>query len=114
MTNSALRVFSIVWVVACIVTGEVRVVPQAAGPVAQVALNRYDLGWGWDGWNAIADEPEPWAWDAAWDAWRNGPQEGGNLYAISEADIVKLGFDKGGWENVGNERWPEWVGRIWE
>jgi len=112
MTDSALRVFSIVWAVACIVTAEVRVVPEAAGPVAQVALNRYDLGWGWDGWNAIADEPEPWAWDAAWEAWRSG-DTGGNLYALSEADIIALGFDKANWQNVGSIEWPEWVGEEW-
>ena len=112
MTNSALRIISIVWAIACIVTGEVGVVPEAAGPVAQVAVERYALGWGFSGWNAIADEPADWAWDAAWDAWRNGPQ-GGNLYALSEADIVKLGFDKANWRNVGNESWPEWVGRLW-
>jgi len=113
MTNAAFRVFTIVWSVACILTGEVGVVPEAAPAVAQVALNRYDLGWGFSGWNAIADEPADWAWDAAWAAWRNGPQEGGEIYAISEADIIALGFNKKNWRNVGSTEWPEWVGEEW-
>jgi len=113
MTDSALRFISTVWTIACILTGEVGVVPEAAPAVAQVALNRYDLGWGRDGWNAIADEPEPWALDVAWEVWRSG-DTGGNLYAISGADMEALEFDEDGWENVGSTEWPVWVGRSWE
>lgn len=111
MTNSALRVFSIIHMVARILTGEISVVPQAALPVANVAYNRLDI-WGYDGWHAIADEPADWALDAAEEAYWQ--RRGGNLYALSEADIVALGFDKDGWENVGSERWPVWIGGEWE
>jgi len=113
MTNASLRVLSIIWTVACIVTGEVSVVPSAGYNVACVALNRLEAGWGFDGWHAIADEPESWALDVAWEAWRS-EDTGGDLYALSESDIVSLGFDKRNWENVGSDRWPVWAGERWE
>ena len=113
MTNAALLAFGIIWRIACILTGEIGVVPQAAPHVAQVAMNRLAAGKGFDGWHAIADMPEPWALDAALTAWRMGGDADGNLFALSEADIVALGFDKANWENVGSERWPVWVGRRW-
>ena len=112
MTNAALRVFSIVYMVARILTGEVPSVPQAAIPVAQVAYNRLNAGWGYAGWNAIADEPADWALDAAWEVWKQGGD--GNLYALSGDDMANLGFDEDRWKNVGSTKWPVWVGRSWE
>jgi len=112
MTNAALIAYTVIYMVARIVTGEVGVVPSAGHDVACVAYNRLEAGMGYDGWNAIADEPADWALDAAEAVyWMRG---GGNLYALSEADIVALGFDKDGWRNVGSDEWPVWVGEKWE
>jgi len=111
MTNAALLAWSIVFMVARILTGEIGVVPEAAIPVAQVAYERIKVGWGYEGWYAIADEPADWALDAAWKAWRMGGS--GNLYAISGADLEALEFDKRNWENVGSTRWPLYVGEVW-
>ena len=113
MTNAALRALSTVYMIACIVTGEVGIIPQAALAVARVAMNRLEAGMGYDGWHAIADEPADWALDAAWEAWRQGGDAEGDLYALSDADIVALGFDKANWENVGSDEWPLWIGRKW-
>jgi len=114
MTDTALRTLSVVWTVARILTGEIGVVPQAAPAVAQVAMNRLEMGWGYSGWHAIADEPADWALDAAWEAWRRGGDAEGNLYAISGADMEALGFDERNWTQVGTTRWSEWVGKDWE
>ena len=110
MTNASLVAYTVIYTIARILTGEISVVPEAALPVAQVAYNRLDV-WGYDGWHAIADEPEPWAIGAAEAAYWQ--RRDGNLYALSEADIVALGFDKRNWENVGTAEWPVWVGRMW-
>ena len=115
MTNAALIVFSVVHMVARIITGECGGVAQEAGPaMAIIAMNRREIGWGWSGWNAIADEPENWALDIAWEAWRKGEDTSGNLYALSGADMESLGFGEDDWENVGNDKWPIWVGRAWQ
>ena len=67
MTNAALRVFSIVYMVARILTGEVPSVPQAAIPVAQVAYNRLNAGWGYAGcfWEWCNECAAAWAQDEA-------------------------------------------------
>ena len=115
MTDAALRALSRVLImVACILVGEVGVVPEAAPAVAQVSMNRLEMGWGWRGWHAIADEPADWALDAAWEAYWKGGDADGNLYAISGADMKALGFDERNWENVGSTEWPVWVGEEWE
>jgi len=113
MTDAALIVFSTVYIVARILTGEISVIPQAALPVAIVAMNRLDAGMGYDGWHAIADEPADWAMDAAWEAYWRGGDAGGDLFAISGADMEALGFDEVNWENVGSDRWPVWVWKEW-
>jgi len=114
MTFSALRVLSRVLImVACILVGEVGVVPEAAPAVAQVSMNRLEMGWGWRGWHAIADEPADWALSVAWEAWRRGGDADGNLFALGKKDMQVLGFDEGNWENVGSDEWPVWVGRDW-
>jgi len=114
MTDSALLVWSVVWMIARILVGEVGVVPEAALPVAQVAMNRLAAGKGYDGWHAIADEPESWALDAAWEAYWQGGDKDGDIHAISEADRVALGFDEANWRNVGSLRWPVWISREWK
>ncbi len=114
MTNAALVAFSVVHMIARIVTGEVCVVPEAAPAVAAVAVNRLDIGWGYAGWNAIAEEPADWALDAAWGAWKRGGDPEGELYAISGDDLEALGFDVTGWRQVGSDEWPVWVGRRWD
>jgi len=115
MTDSALLVWSVVWTVACILTGECGgTVPQAAPAIAQVAMNRLEVGKGYAGWHAIADEPEPWALEAAWEAYWKGGDGGGNMFALSGADIEALGFDVVNWKNVGTSRWPLWIGREWK
>ena len=114
MTNAALRVLGgVLIMLACIVTGEVSVVPQAAPAVAQVAMNRLDAGIA-GGWHCIADAPADWAWSVAWEAWLAGGDAGGDLFALSEADMATLGFDKRNWEQVGSDRWPVWVGKDWQ
>lgn len=114
MTNSALRALSVVYTVACILTGEIGVVPEAAPAVAQVAMNRLDAGMGYEGWHAIADQPADWALEAAWQAWKMGGDANGNIHAISGADMIALGFDERNWTQVGSRRWPEYVGKDWE
>ena len=113
MTDAALRAWSVAWMIARILTGEVGVVPQAAYPVAQVAMNRLEAGMGYDGWHAIAEEPEPWALDAAWEAWRLGGDRNGPLNALSKQDMADLGFDVSEWCEICSEdgRWCEYIGR---
>lgn len=120
MTNSALRALSRVLImVACIVTGECgSVVPQAALPVAIVAMNRLDAGMGYDGWHAIADEPTDWAMDAAWEAYWRGGDASGDLFALGKKDMEALGFDPDApwWMGICSPcgRWCSYVGRRWE
>jgi len=115
MTDSALRVLSRVLImVARILVGEVSVVPEAALPVAIVAMNRLDAGMGYAGWHAIADKPADWALSVAWEAWRRGGDADGNLFALGKKDMQVLGFDEGNWENVGSDEWPVWVGEVWK
>jgi len=115
MTDAALRAFSVAWTVACIVTGEACVIPQAAFPVAQVAFNRLEAGMGYDGWHAIADEPTDWAMDVAWEAYRNGGDAEGNLYALSLQDMEMLDFMQSDdcWECVVSGIWGICVGKEW-
>jgi len=111
MTNAALRAFSIAWMVARILVGEVSVIPQAALPVAQVAMNRLEAGMGYDGWHAIADEPANWAMDVAWEAWKRGGDAEGDLFALSDADCEALGVTWG--TRYGNNTWGVTVTRRW-
>jgi len=113
MTDAALIAFSTVFMVARILTGEIGVIPEAALPVATVVYNRLEAGKGYAGWHAIADEPEPWALDAAWEAYWKGGDANGDVFAISGVDMVKLGFDETNWENVGSIEWPLWIGKDW-
>jgi len=112
VTNAALVAYTIIHMVARILTGEVGVVPQAAIPVAHVAYNRLPV-WGYDGWHAIADEPADWATKAAEKAywmWVRG-ETGGNLFALSDDDCEALGVTWG--TRYGNERWGITVTRRW-
>ncbi len=96
------------------VQGEAGVILELAGPaVAQVAMNRAAIGWDFDGWHAWVD-PSKRATEIAWEAYGRGGDAEGNLFAISGADMARLGFDRANWRQVGSDRWPVWVGRIWE
>ena len=112
MTNAALIAYTVIYTIARIITGEVSVVPEAALPVASVAYNRLDV-WGYDGWHAIADEPKPWAIDAAEAAywmWVRG-ESGGDLFALSDDDCRKLGVTWG--TRHGDDRWGVTTFRRW-
>ena len=112
MTDVTLRILAVVIHVACILVGECGgTVPEAGPAIAAVAMNRLEMGWGWRGWNAIADEPEPWAMDAAWEAYWQGGDASGDLFALSDADCKALGVTWG--TRHGNERWGITVTRRW-
>jgi len=115
MTDAALIAISIVHMIARIIVGECGgTVPEAGPAIARVAMNRLDAGKGYDGWHAIADEPEPWALDVAWEAYWKGGDANGDVFAISGVDMVKLGFDETNWENVGSIEWPVYIGEVWQ
>ena len=99
---------------AAVIQGEGGVDLELLGPpLATVAVNRAAIGWDFGGWHGYA-EPSERAIEIAWAAWRAGGDKGGDLFALSEDDIIRLGFDKQNWRNVGSEAWPVWVGRRWE
>lgn len=115
MSDVTIRTFATIWMIARILVGECGVIPEAGPAVAQVVMNRLDAGMGYAGWHGIADVPEPSerAIEMAWRAYERGGDADGDLFALSESDILRLGFDKANWENVGSTRWPVWVGGEW-
>lgn len=102
---------STISVVASIVMGEVAVVPQAGDTIAQMVVRDLKTGRSLSRWHGRAT-PNAWALECAMKALhtqtRNVP-----LFALSEKDILKLGFDKSNWKNIGNDTWPVWVGNVW-
>ena len=119
MTAAALIALSVVWTIARIITGECGgTVPEAGPAIAAVAMNRLEMGWGWRGWNAIADEPADWALDAAWEAYWRGGDASGDLFALGKKDMQTLDFDPDApwWTGICSPcgRWCSYVGRRWE
>jgi len=118
MTDAALVVFSVAFMIARIVTGECGgTVPEAGPAIAQVAMNRLEAGKGYDGWHAIADDPTDWALDAAWEAYWRGGDASGDLFALGKKDMQILGFDPDApwWTEICSEcgYWCLYVGRSW-
>ena len=113
MIGIARLTLAFVLMVAGTIQGEGGVDLETLGPpLAAVVMNRAAIGLDFGGWHGYA-EPSERAVEIAWAAWERGGDRNGNLFALSESDIMRLGFDKANWENVGTEEWPEWVGRMW-
>ena len=101
--------------VARIVTGECGGVLPEAGPlVAEVAMNRWAAGYGFDGWHGIADVAADWTIPIAWDAVTRGGDPDGYLFALSADDVHRLQMPPSDWI-VRRGRWAiaayrEWYG----
>ena len=110
MTNAALLVLSLV---ASIVMGEVSVAPCAGDLIAQMVVRDMDIGRDLSRWHG-RQVPNAWAWECATAALLCRTDVGLPRHALSEHDIVALGFDRRNWRNVGSKRWPVWISSCWE
>ncbi len=113
MIGSARLLLAFILHLASVIQGEGGVDLELLGPpLATVGVNRAAIGWDFKGWHAYA-EPSERAIEIAWAAVKAGGDRDGDLFALSESDILALGFDKANWRNVGSDEWPVWVGREW-
>jgi len=110
-----MSLMSMLYTVACIIQGEVGVMPEVGPRVARVIWTREAMGKGFDGWNGW-QEPEPWAIQDAWEAWLEGADIDGERHAISLQDLAVLGFENSDcWECVYSDdrRWGTCFSREW-